>query len=57
MIMGSPLNGGAGLTGTSGRKTANASEKNAMEINADITAHFIFVERNIFIDVFPIAVQ
>jgi hypothetical protein len=57
MIMGSPLNGGAGLTGTSGRKTANASEKNAMEINADITAHFIFVESNIFIDVFPIAVQ
>src|SRR4029077_2476430 len=33
MIMSSPLNGGAGFAGTSGRKTANACDTNAIEMS------------------------
>ena len=57
MIMTSLLNGGAGLAGKSGRKTANACDTNASEISADATAHFIFVARNSFIEVSDIVVQ
>jgi len=57
MIMSSPLNGGAGLVGTSGRKTANACETNTSEMSADTTAHFIFVARNSFTEVSDIVVQ
>jgi hypothetical protein len=55
--MSSPLNGGAGFAGKSGRKTANACETNAIEISADTAAHFIFVARNNFTKVFHILVQ
>ena len=57
MIMTSPLNGGAGLAGKSGRKTADACDTNASEMSADTTAHFIFVVRNSFIAVSHIVVQ
>ena len=57
MIMTSPLNGGAGLAGKSGRKTANACDTNASEMSADTTAHFIFVARNSFTAVSQIVVQ
>jgi hypothetical protein len=57
MIMTSPLNGGAGLAGKSGRKTADACDTNASEMSADTTAHFIFVARNSFIEVCDIVVQ
>ena len=57
MIMTSRLNGGAGLAGKSGRKTANACDTNAIEMSADTTAHFIFVARNSFTEVSDIAVQ
>ena len=57
MIMSSQLNGGAGFDGTTGRKTANASDNHATEMNADTTAHFIFVGRNIFTNVSHIVVQ
>ena len=57
MIMTSPLNGGAGLAGKSGRKTANVCDTNASEMSADTTAHFIFVARNSFISVSHIVVQ
>ena len=52
-----PPNGGAGLAGTSGRKTASACDTNAIEMSADTTAHFIFVARNTFIKVSNIVVQ
>jgi len=55
--MTSPLNGGAGLDGKSGRKTANACDTNASEMSADTTAHFIFVARNTFTKVSNIVVQ
>jgi len=55
--MSSPLNGGAGFAGTSGRKTANACDTNAIEISADTTAHFIFVARNTFTKLSHIVVQ
>jgi hypothetical protein len=55
--MSSPLNGGAGLAGKSGRKTANACDTNAIEMSAETTAHFIFVARNTFIKVSNIVVQ
>ena len=55
--MTSPLNGGAGLAGKIGRKTANACDTNASEMSADTTAHFIFVARNSFIKVSHIVVQ
>ena len=57
MLMGSPLNGGAGLAGTRGRKTANTCDKNAMEMSADTTTQFIFIGRNAFIDVSDIVVH
>ena len=57
MIMSLPLNGGAGFAGTSGRKTANACDTNAIEMSADTTAHFIFVARNSFTEVSDIVVQ
>jgi hypothetical protein len=49
--MSSLLNGGAGLAGKSGRKTANACDTNASEISADTTAHLIFVARSNFMEV------
>jgi hypothetical protein len=57
MMMTSPLNGGAGLDGKSGRKTANACDTNASEMSADTAAHFIFVARNTFTKVSNIVVQ
>src|SRR5438876_2661704 len=57
MIMSSPLNGGAGFAGTSGRKTPNACDTNAIEMSADTTAHFIFVARNSFTEISDIVVQ
>jgi hypothetical protein len=57
MIMTSPLNGGAGLAGKSGRKTANACDTNASEMSADTTAHVILVARNGFTEVSDILVQ
>src|SRR5215475_13547652 len=56
MIMTSPLNGGAGLAGKGGRKTADACDTNASEMSADTTAHFIFVARNSFTEVSDIVV-
>jgi len=56
-IMTSPLNGGTGLAGKSGRKTADACDTNASEMSADTTAHFIFVARNSFTEVSDIVVQ
>src|SRR4029077_11605553 len=57
MIMSLPLNGGAGFAGTSGRKTANACDTNAIEMSADTTAHLIFVARNGLTEVSDIVVQ
>jgi hypothetical protein len=57
IIMSSPLNGGAGFAGKSGRKTANACDTNAIEISAETAAHFIFVARNTFTKVSNIVVQ
>jgi hypothetical protein len=57
MTMTSQLNGGAGLAGKSGRKTANACDTNASEMSADTTAHFILVARNSFTVVSHIVVQ
>ena|SRR5262249_51122251 len=57
MIMTSPLNGGAGLAGKSGRKTANACDTNASEMSAETTAHFILIVRNSFTAVSHIGVQ
>jgi hypothetical protein len=57
MIMSSPLNGGAGLAGKSGRKTANACDTNASEMSADTTAALILVGRNSFTAVSHIVVQ
>ncbi|HET6887417.1 MAG TPA: hypothetical protein VFH87_05770 [Candidatus Udaeobacter sp.] len=37
----SPLNGGAGFAGKSGRKTANVCDTNAMETRTNTTAHFM----------------
>jgi hypothetical protein len=41
VIMSSPLNGGAGFAGTSGRKTANVGDENASEMSAHTAAQFI----------------
>jgi hypothetical protein len=41
MVIASPLNGGAGFAGKSGRKTANACETNAMETSTNTAAHFM----------------
>jgi hypothetical protein len=37
----SPLNGGAGFAGKSGRKTANACDANPMETTMNTAAHFM----------------
>ena len=42
----SPLNGGAGFAGKSGRKTANVCETNAMETSTETTAHFMSAALN-----------
>ena len=57
MMMTLRLNGGAGLAGKSGRKTAGACDTNASEMSADTTAHFILVARNSFTAVSHIVVQ
>jgi hypothetical protein len=44
----SSLNGGSGLTGKSGRKTANACDSNAIEMRTETTAHFILAAKNTF---------
>jgi hypothetical protein len=41
MEIASPLNGGAGFAGKSGRKTANVCDTNAMETRMNTTAHFM----------------
>jgi hypothetical protein len=41
MAIASPLNGGAGFAGKSGRKTANVCDTNAMETSTDTAAHFM----------------
>jgi hypothetical protein len=46
MIMTSPLNGGAGLTGKSGRNTANACDNSAKDTSRDTAANFMFVVTN-----------
>jgi hypothetical protein len=39
--MNSPLNGGVGFAGKSGRKTANACDTNAIETSTNTAAHFM----------------
>jgi hypothetical protein len=51
MIVISPLNGGVGLVGKSGRKTAKACDTNASEMSADSNANFIFVARSTFTEI------
>ncbi len=46
MAITSPLNGGAGFAGKSGRKTANVCETNAMETSTDTAAHFMSAALN-----------
>jgi len=41
MVITSPLNGGAGFAGKSGRKTANVCDTNAMETITNTAAHFM----------------
>jgi hypothetical protein len=41
MVITSPLNGGAGFAGKTGRKTANACNANAAETNMNTAAHFM----------------
>jgi hypothetical protein len=48
VIIASPLNGGSGLVGKSGCKTANACDSNAIEIRTESTAHFILAAKNTF---------
>jgi hypothetical protein len=40
-VITSPLNGGAGFAGKSGRKTANVCDTNAMETRMNTAAHFM----------------
>jgi len=42
MIIAPPLSGGSGLTGKSGRTTANVCETNARETKVNTAAHFMF---------------
>jgi hypothetical protein len=42
MVLASPPNGGAGLAGKSGRKTANVCDTTAMETKMNTAAHFMF---------------
>jgi hypothetical protein len=48
MIVASPLNGGADLTGKSGRKTADACDAIAKETKIRTAARFIFAAKNAF---------
>lgn len=41
MMIVPPPNGGSGFTGKSGRKTANACDKNARETTRNTPAHFM----------------
>jgi hypothetical protein len=41
MKIASPLNGGAGFAGKSGRKTANVCDANPMETTMNTAAHFM----------------
>jgi hypothetical protein len=41
MEIASPLNGGAGFAGKSGRKTANVCDTNATETTMNTAAHFM----------------
>jgi len=41
MVITSPLNGGDGFAGKSGRKTANVCDTNAMETITNTAAHFM----------------
>jgi hypothetical protein len=50
-IMRSPLNGGVGLAGKTGRKTANACDRNASEMSADSSANLILVVRSTFTEI------
>jgi hypothetical protein len=45
ITIGSPLNGGSGLTGKSGRKTANACGANASAMTIETTAHLMLAEQ------------
>jgi hypothetical protein len=49
VTMTSPLNGGAGLTGKSGRKTANACDTSATETSMDTAADFMLPENAAFL--------
>jgi hypothetical protein len=40
-VISSPLNGGAGFAGKSGRKTAKVCDTNPMKTNTDTAAHFM----------------
>jgi hypothetical protein len=51
MTITSPLDGGAGLAGKSGRKTPNACDTNVKEMSVDATAHFMLVAKNTFKEV------
>jgi len=42
MTIALPLRGGSGLTGKSGRTTANVCETNARETKVNTAAHFMF---------------
>jgi hypothetical protein len=48
MTIVSPLNGGGGLAGKSGRKTANACDISARKTSVDSAPHFMFVAKNTF---------
>ncbi|HEU5247857.1 MAG TPA: hypothetical protein VFU09_12280 [Candidatus Udaeobacter sp.] len=41
MAITSPLNGGAGFAGKSGRKTANVCDTNATDVITNTAAHFM----------------
>jgi hypothetical protein len=41
MVIASPLNGGAGFAGKSGRNTANVCDTHAIETSANTAAHFM----------------
>jgi hypothetical protein len=41
VVITSPLKGGAGFAGKSGRKTANVCDTNAMETRMNTAAHFM----------------
>jgi hypothetical protein len=46
MIITRSSNGGSGLIGNSGRKTANACDKSAKDTTMDTAAHFMFAGEN-----------